>query len=410
MNSGNRRYMNDVDDLIQSTPLASVLQYFGKDVPSGSSGEHRMQCVFRSECADSSYGQLAVNQDTPARVIYCHACGIRGNLLTLLHGLNTGRPPTGDKLRGDEFKASVATLRLINHQSGGSPSSPSAPSPTPAIAATDSSQATRRNQPLKSHDKEAARTIENLYEDLVTDPAEMPPSAAQYFRQRRQWLTPDVAEKWRMGYIPKNGRSLFRNWIVYAHHNVGGQVISYNGRSVNFEEQWQNWIKAGRPEDKRPAKHKYVKGYERGLELYGQMASRLDDDKLMTSLSKRGLIVVEGPNDVIRLDCLDVAAVGLCSNRATDEQVGKISQFAQEHGKGRVTLMPDNDDEGTSGFKELSWQLMERGLSVQLAWSSTMHDGQFAGKQPEDITPEEWSVIDAELRRTEESSEADRRS
>ena len=55
-------------------------------------------------------------------------------------------------------------------------------------------------------------------------------------------------------------------------------------------------------------------------------------------------------------------------------------------------------------------QLMERGLSVQLAWSSTMYDGQFAGKQPEDITPEEWSVIDAELRRTEETSEADRRS
>ena len=35
---------------------------------------------------------------------------------------------------------------------------------------------------------------------------------------------------------------------------------------------------------------------------------------------------------------------------------------------------------------------------------------QFAGKQPEDITPEEWSVIDAELRNIEETSEADRRS
>jgi 5S rRNA maturation endonuclease (ribonuclease M5) len=153
-----------------------------------------------------------------------------------------------------------------------------------------------------------------------------------------------------------------------------------------------------------------VKGYERGLELYGQMASRLENDELMTSLRERGLIVVEGANDVIRLDCLDATAVGLCSNRATEEQIAKIERFAQEHAQGCVTLMPDNDDEGTAGFKELSWQLMERGLSVQLAWSSAMHDGQFAGKQPEDITPEEWIVIDAESRKIEEPSEADRRS
>ena len=48
--------------------------------------------------------------------------------------------------------------------------------------------------------------------------------------------------------------------------------------------------------------------------------------------------------------------------------------------------MPYNDDEGR-WLQELSWWLMERGMSVQLAWSSTMNDGQFAGKQPED-----WSI------------------
>jgi 5S rRNA maturation endonuclease (ribonuclease M5) len=226
---------------------------------------------------------------------------------------------------------------------------------------------------------------------------------------------PDIDTRSRSDKRTRHAYSLtFARFMFFLNRRRGIQCLRHptilvGPPSVNFEEQWQKWIKAGRPEDKRPAKHKYVKGYERGLELYGQLASRLDNDKLMTSLRERGLIVVEGANDVMRLDCLDATAVGLCSNRATEEQIAKIDRFAQEYAQGRVTLMPDND-EGTAGFKELSWQLMERGLSVQLAWSSTMHDGQFAGKQPEDITPEEWIVIDAESRKIEESSEADRRS
>lgn len=106
-----------------------------------------------------------------------------------------------------------------------------------------------------------------------------------------------------------------------------------------------------------------------------------------------------GANDVIRLDCLGATAVGLCSNRATAEQITKIERFAQEHAHGRVTLMPDNDAEGIAGFKDLSWQLMERGLSVQLAWSTVMHDGEFVCQQPEDITDEEWHRINNQLSR-----------
>ncbi|MEZ6053417.1 MAG: hypothetical protein R3C02_18830 [Planctomycetaceae bacterium] len=39
---------------------------------------------------------------------------LRGNLLTLIHGLETGRPPSTDRLRGEEFKASVNILKQIN--------------------------------------------------------------------------------------------------------------------------------------------------------------------------------------------------------------------------------------------------------------------------------------------------------
>lgn len=391
-------YSNDVDEQIERTPLDLVLRHYGQDAPQHAGGEHRMQCVFNADCVDSTYGQLAVNQSTPAKVIFCHSCGIRGNLLTLIHGLKTGTPPTGNRLRGDEFKTAVATLQTINTSVDRAPPSSSTHSLSPTIAAAEHDQPAKRNPPLKTHEKEAARTLENLYEDLVTNVGNMSPNAGAYFRQR-EWLTPEVAAKWRMGFVPKNGRSLFKNWIVYAQHNEAGDVISYSGRDVSFDEKWRRWIQDGKPDGQRPAKHKYVSGYHRGLELYGQMASRLTDERLLNSLIERGLVVVEGANDVIRLDCLSVAAVGLCSNRATDEQLSKLVRFAQQQAKGRVVLMPDNDAEGTAGFMELSWKLMEQGLSVRLAWSENMDDGQFAGKQPEDITPEEWHGIDVSLRR-----------
>lgn len=54
-------------------------------------------------------------------------------------------------------------------------------------------------------------------------------------------------------------------------------------------------------------KHRYVKGYHKGLELYGQSAERLQDRRLRDSLGRLGLVVMEGMNDVIRLNELGVA-------------------------------------------------------------------------------------------------------
>jgi len=114
-------------------------------------------------------------------------------------------------------------------------------------------------------------------------------------------------------------------------------------------------------------KHRYLKGYHKGLKLYGQSADRLQDRRLRDSLGQIGLVVVEGMNDVIRLNELGVAAVGLCSNQATDEQLEKLTRFARAVASNRVVLLSDNDDEGESGFKDLLWSLAERGLDVRLA-------------------------------------------
>jgi 5S rRNA maturation endonuclease (ribonuclease M5) len=177
---------------------------------------------------------------------------------------------------------------------------------------------------------------------------------------------------------------MFRGWVVYTHRNQKGEVLTYSGRDVGFDKKWKRWIRDGKPESKKPHKHKYVRGYLRGRELFGQDASRLENERIMESLQRYGLFVVEGMNDVIRLDTLGIAAVGTCSNKGTDEQVQKIAKFARLRADGRVVLMPDCDDEGETGFKDLLWRLAEEGLSTRLAWSAKIDDGRFSGWQPED--------------------------
>ena len=190
-----------------------------------------------------------------------------------------------------------------------------------------------------------------------------------------------------------------RGRVVYGYVNEENEMLSYFGRDPAFLTKQQEWIRKGRPEKGKPMKHRFVKGFHRGLELYGQnFDERLNEERLQSSLRSHGLIVVEGSNDVIRLDCLNSCAVGLCSNKATDEQIIKIVQFAKEHSAGQVVLMPDCDPEGEAGFKELLWKLsQQQGIKVKLAWTSEMHDGQFMNRQPESISSEDWDFIQQKI-------------
>lgn len=389
MNRRNTGYIKGIDEQVAETPFEKVTSHYGLPAPAPKSSEYRINCVFNESCHQSQYGQLTVNLADPARLIYCHCCGTRGNLLTLLHGLERHTPPVGGRLRGEEFKAAVRTLKEIN-ATAVSELSADQPSDPPPESIAQTAPPSPVNLPMRRHEKEAARALENLWEDLVVDPAEMPPAAAQYFRSR-PWLTEDVCRAWRVGYLPRNGRSLFRGYVLYTQHNPRSDVISYSGRDVSFDDKLKKWQRDGQPEKKKPAKHRYVSGYHRGVELYGQQAVRLEQTAVRQSLADVGLIVVEGANDVIRLDCLDAAAVGLCSNRATTEQIAKIIRYSREAAASRVVLLPDCDEEGENGFKELLWHLNEAGLSVRLGWSRAMHEGVFAGRQPEHVSDEEWT-------------------
>lgn len=405
MNTKKHGYINDVDTLVANTPLDVVLQHYGLPTSKSGSGEHRMKCVFNEDCSDSQYGNLSVKLDTANR-IYCHTCETKGNLLTLLHGLETHTPPTGGLLRGQEFKAAVVKLRQIN----GLADSPAGQSPVPISnktvskirmvladpAPTESNREHSEqlvNVPLRRHEKEAARKLADLHQDLVTDVGQMSPEAASYVRSR-PWLTEELMQQWQIGWIPGNGRSMFRkHYFVFTHRNLRGDVVSYSGRSLNFDSKWEKWLRDGKPEGKKPAKYKYVAGYHRGLELYGGVATRLNEPDVQESLAKYGLVVVEGMTDVIRLSGIGVCAVGLGSNKATNHQIEKLTDFAQKVSDNRIMLLPDCDDDGEAGFKELLWRLSENGVRTRLGISSEMFGGRFAGKQPEDLTEADWKTI-----------------
>lgn len=393
MSPRNPGYMNDVDQLIEQTSVDQVLMHYGKQPSRKASGEHRMQCVFNEACADSQYGHLTVNLDDPANRIYCHSCGVRGNLLTLIHGLEKHEPPSGGRLRGDQFKSAVAKLRDI----AGQTEVESVPHAKPAVQKTADSPPPAVNVPLMRHEKEAARDLADLCDDLITDVSQMSPEAAQYVR-KRPWMTPELLQKWGVGWIPGNGRSLFRKtYLVYTHRNERSEIVSYSGRDLSFEAKWQKWLRQGKPEGKKPNKHRYVSGYHRGRELYGGQVKRMEELYVRESLAKRGVVVTEGMNEVLRMETLGVAAVGLGSNKATAAQVDKLVRFARTTGGNRIVLLPDCDDEGETAFKELLWKLSEHHVVVRLGCSSQMFGGLFAGRQPEDFTVDEWRQIDAAL-------------
>ncbi len=67
---------------------------------------------------------------------------------------------------------------------------------------------------------------------------------------------------------------------------------------------------------------------------------------------KLGFVLVESPNDAIRLHTLSVLAVALCSNQVTDAQAKKATKSAQEFGKGTISLMLDNYEAGDAVMKQ----------------------------------------------------------
>lgn len=387
----------DVDRLQAETTLetAAVKCGYPLDVK-GSGAEVRIDCPFGCTGDHCGRKEIAINTENPQKVFQCHAyeCGFRGNLLTLMHGFLTNSQPTDGKLKGDEFQRVKKVLA-----GNGEPITHSTQT-SPTVSETAPMARVPANVPLIEASEERIRELHNLDEKLVRDVANMNPATAAYVR-RHPCLSSESLTKWRCGYLPHDGGGDKRGWslrgnILYPVLSEHGKVLAWVGRDVQYEQKDGDFAQlspAERSEKEPPAKHRFPKGFHRGLELFGQHASRLQEPGYREFIAEHGLVIVEGFNDVIGLDNLGIPALGILSNRMTEAQGVKIVRFAKQLGINRVNLMFDCEATGVDGAKEALWFFAEHQLDVRLVWSPTMHGGAFQGRQPESLQREELAML-----------------
>lgn len=382
----------NVDELMPQITLEQAAGFYGLALPELKrvGAETRARCFLNcGKSQETGDRALAIQEGDPTKKWHCHqyGCGKGGNLISLLDLMKPGEC-MGGRPRGDRFKQIAADVVAMT-----SGIMRGVDVPSPAVPKSAPVPEVKVNLPLKESENERAKALTELDTKFVVDVASMTPKASAYFR-RRTFLTPDVCRQWRMGLLPrdagedKSGGTM-RGRIVYAYSSETGDVLTWFGRDPEFEEKHQKWEAAGKVE-KEPEKFHFVKGFHRGIELFGQHALRREANA--EQLKSVGLIVVEGPNDVIRLDTLGVPAVGLCSNTITREQAAKAAKLARELAGGIVTVFLDCDPEGETGMKQCLGYLAQL-TPVRLAWTSRMYGGRFKGRQPESLSMDEWGQI-----------------
>jgi hypothetical protein len=363
----------------------------------GSGAEVRIDCPFGCEGDHCGRKEIAINTENPQKIFQCHAyqCGLRGNLLTLMHGFLTTSKPSGGKLKGEEFQRVKKVLAGHGDAAASRPASKQ-----PAAAGETATPPPVVNTPLIEASEERVRELHNIDEKLVRDVAAMNPAAATYIR-RHPCLTSESMSKWRCGYLSHDGGGDKRGWslrgsVLYPVLSEQGKVLAWAGRDVQFEQKERDFKQLSAVErsgKEPPSKHRFPKGFHRGLELFGQQASRLQEPGYREFIAEHGLIIVEGFNDVIGLDNLGVPSLGIMSNRMTEAQGEKVVRFARQLGINRVNLMFDCEATGVDGAKEALWFFAERQLDVRLVWSPAMHGSAFSGKQPESLSRDELAAL-----------------
>lgn len=390
------RYIK-VDELVPQVTLEQVALFYRVQLPpiKQVANEIRLRCFLvcgRTE--ETGDRALAIDVSHPAKQWKCHqyGCARSGNLVSLIDLIKPGDSGNG-RPRGDRFKA---IARDVQSMVEGRP----APNPPDAAAlkcaaASAAPEERPRNVPMEQSSNERARALLSLDREFVTDPAAMPPEAARYFRQR-PFLTPEACSSWRVGYLPHSSKSLLRGKIVYGYMDPVGNLLTWFGRDPRFEQKIAAWRASDRsgPE---PIKTQFVKGFHRGLELYGEHLVRAEADR--GAIPGIGLVLVEGPNDAIRLHALDVPAVAVCSNTITREQAEKAAALAQQLSvEGVVTLLFDCDEEGRRGAEQ-ALKMVAEFAPVRVGWTHVGHSKRFDGRQPESLSDDEWHALSEALAR-----------
>ena len=384
MNRQRKGWVN-VEPLIEQVSIEQAARYYGIALQlERTTGEVRTRCFLNcGKTQETSDRAMAIDMDRKRFRCHHYGCTAGGGLLDLMFRMKHGQEPTGGKLRGDEFKEIVGDLQAIV---GGAEPLLSAANQQQEPAPAKAKEVTT-NVPLKDSENEAARNLVTLDDMLVVEAAEMSPKASQY--SRKHALTADVCRQARCGYMPSNAKSSLRGTWVYGVFDEQGDALAWVGRDLLYEEKYGKWVAGGKV-GREPNKFRFPKGFHRGLELYGQ--DRLADVE-PGQLRETGLLVVEGFNDVLRMKELGAVALGVMSNTITAEQAAKLAGHAQEKAAGRVTLLFDNDIEGENGAKQALWILAQHDINLRLAWSRSMHGGEYTNKQAEDLDNDSWQQL-----------------
>ncbi|MBC8290459.1 MAG: hypothetical protein H8E37_09095 [Planctomycetes bacterium] len=330
--------------------------------------------------------------------------------MRLMFGWKHGRPGSGGdsgRLSDKEYQEMLGDLRAI--RDAVSPPLPSLQrtggnSPiTASESATEESPSLEANVPLRRSGNERIRALVDLPQQGTLDDSHMRPAAAQY-RRTRPFLTAEQCQKWGIFYLPPGARSTLRGRWTYTVRSVKGDELCFVGRDPEYEQKRQEWTRLGRPDGDwafrrsryrgAPAKVRFPKEeqFRKRLELYGQQLSRLQEPWATVSLARYGLLLLEGFNDVVRLDDAEVLAVGLMGRTLSDPQLHNVIRWSAELAGGKVTVWGDNDSEGLSGMQEVVSKLAAHTPVLQ-AWSKASHGGRFAGKEPEQLTHEELRCV-----------------
>jgi hypothetical protein len=386
----------NVEELMRQVSLEKAAEFYRVDLPDirRTGDEIRMRCFLNCGRAEETGDRaISIQLEHPAKIWRCHqqGCGRGGNLVSLCDLMKPG-PHADGKPRGERFKAIIADLVAMTRGEIGRADA-SLDSQVPVEAETRQTQQRRGNVPLAQSSNERARGLVNLDGKFVVDPSAMSPNAASYFRHR-PFLTEETCRRWRVGYLPRDAGGdhaggTMRGKIVYPMLSEDGEVLTWFGRDPEHDGKVHEWIVGGK-QGKEPEKFHFVKGFERGLELFGQ--HRLRDEKFREQAREVGLFIVPGPNDVIALDALGVPAVGLCATAITREQVEKVARFSAETGHGSVTVMLDCTEVGGLAARVVVIELAQM-CPVRLAWSETMHGGAFKNREVASLSVKEWETI-----------------
>jgi len=375
-----------VDELLPQIGLEQAAAFYGAELPELKriGQETRTRCFLAcGRSGETGERALAIQTDSPTKIWKCHeyGCTRGGNLVSLCDLMKPGQSTCG-RPRGERFKELARDLKAMVEGEPRLADEKSAPAKAPSAPPVPV------NIPLAESDNERARALVTLDEEFVTDPAQMPPEAAGYFRRRR-FLTAEACQEFRVGYLPQSSKSLLRGKIVYPYFSAEGKLLTWFGRDPRYEDKLRKWAASDRSEPE-PTKTQFVKGFHRGLELWGEHLLRAKEAP--RPQAELGLVIVEGPNDAINLQLLGIPAVALCSNTITREQAERVAALAGHLETRLALLMLDCDEEGEHGVAQML-PLLARHLHVRLGWHRGLREGAFRDRQPEQLTRNQWSEL-----------------